>query len=55
MIMFIIGYSHGDIVSDFNGWNLLFVTKMFQSNVELKELKTILEEYDKEKGYNFID
>ena len=53
--IFYLGYSHGDIVSDFNGWNLLFVTKMFQSNVELKELKTILEEYDKEKGYNFID
>ena len=44
--IFYLGYSHGDIVSDFNGCNLLFVTKMFQSNVELKELKTILEEYD---------
>jgi len=52
--IFYIGYEHGELVSDFTNWDLLFVSKMFQGDIEIKEIKQMLEEYDKEKGYNFI-
>ena len=51
--IFYIGYEHEELISDFTDWDLLYVTDMF-SEFYLDNIRQILEEYDKEKGYNFI-
>jgi hypothetical protein len=51
--IFYIGYEHEELISDFTDWDLLYVTDMF-SEFYPDKIRQILEEYDKEKGYNFI-
>lgn len=51
--IFYIGYEHEELISDFTNWDLLYVTDMF-SEFYPDKIRQILEEYDKEKGYNFI-